>query len=467
MKQRLWVIGSLLDMGDGHGKVTLKLKSLFSVVTTLLSFMTVASFCIAAPTASAPAKPSASSPAAPAPSAGGVTLNITFPSAGNYYVRIPGQPPYHFMDQTATINLSAKPKIVYVDDAQTGNVAELPFPANGMLVLHATDFSYIRKVIINVTYSGQPVAAALVSLTAANYSKQVDMTPTDQGNVSFEDVPAGKAVLTITYGQNLSDRKDLMISTDHPAGPVTIPAALSNKTDTISTPTAASTPTASAAPAGNAPQTSPNSSSGPKPLPKPTGGNPAGQLINLLVGVVLVGGVVYLLYRWSKSGGMGDYLKKLGIDSHPTAPAGGAGTLISTPPPPVTDPSLCPFCGQKKDAMGNCACTLSGGVTSPAPAIGSQPRLVASGGLYSGNIYPLSGSQVSIGREATNTVSLSNDNTVSRRHASIEQSGGSYVIRDEGSSNGVYVNGVKISGMQPIHSGDEIQIGNTRFRFEA
>jgi pSer/pThr/pTyr-binding forkhead associated (FHA) protein len=74
---------------------------------------------------------------------------------------------------------------------------------------------------------------------------------------------------------------------------------------------------------------------------------------------------------------------------------------------------------------------------------------------------------VSIGREATNTVSLSNDNTVSRRHASIEQSGGSYVIRDEGSSNGVYVNGVKISGMQPIHSGDEIQIGNTRFRFEA
>ncbi len=464
MKQRLGVIGCLLEMGEGHGSISLIIKRLFSVVTTLLCFMTLAPFCFAAPTASAPAKPSASSPAASSPSASGVTLNITFPAAGDYYVRIHGQPPYHFMDQTATLNLPSKPKTIYVDDAQTGNVAESPFPANGMLVLHTTDFSYVRKVIVNVTYSGQPVTAALVSLTAANYSKQVDMTPTDQGNVSFDDVPAGKAVLTITYGQNLSDRKDLMISTDHPAGPVTIPAALSNKTDTISAQSAASTP---AAPAGNAPQTAPKPVAGPQPLPKPTGGNPAGQLINLLVGVVLVGGAVYLLYRWSKSGGMGDYLKKLGVDSHPTAPAGGAGTLNNAPPPPVTDPSLCSFCGQKKDAMGNCACTLSGGVTSPAPAMGNQPRLVASGGLYSGNIYPLSGSQVSIGRDATNAVPLSNDNTVSRRHATIEQSGGSYVIRDEGSSNGVYVNGVKISGMQPLHSGDEIQIGNTRFRFEA
>lgn len=464
MKLRLGVRDSRVKKGVGHETTSLKIRSLLLIVTTLLCLLTAASYCFAAPTTAAPAKPAASSPAAPSSSASGVTLNITFPSAGDYYVRIHGQPPYHFMDQTATLNLPSKPKTIYVDDAQTGNVAELPFPANGMLVLHATDFSYVRKVIINVTYAGLPVKAALVSLTAANYSKQVDMTPTDQGSVSFEDVPAGKAVLTITYGQNLSDHQDLMISTDHPAGPVTISAALSNKTDTLSAPPATSTTTA---PSSNAPQTSPKPSAGPQPLPKPIGANPAGQLINLLVGVVIVGGAVYLLYRWSKSGGMGDYLKKLGIDSHPTAPAGGAGTLNNTPSPPVTDPSLCPFCGQKKDAMGNCACTISGGVTSPAPAMGSQPRLVASGGVYSGNIYPLGGSLVSIGREATNTVVLSNDNTVSRRHASIEHSGGNYVIRDEGSSNGVFVNGVKISGMQPIRSGDEIQIGNTRFRFEA
>jgi pSer/pThr/pTyr-binding forkhead associated (FHA) protein len=39
-------------------------------------------------------------------------------------------------------------------------------------------------------------------------------------------------------------------------------------------------------------------------------------------------------------------------------------------------------------------------------------------------------------------------------------------VTDLGSSNGVFVNGVRIGGSQPLRSGDEVQIGNTRFRFE-
>ena len=76
------------------------------------------------------------------------------------------------------------------------------------------------------------------------------------------------------------------------------------------------------------------------------------------------------------------------------------------------------------------------------------------------------GSGVTLGREPTNTIALGNDTTVSRRHAAIRSESGEYVVSDEGSSNGVYVNGVKINGSQPLRPGDEIQIGNTRFRFE-
>jgi len=70
-----------------------------------------------------------------------------------------------------------------------------------------------------------------------------------------------------------------------------------------------------------------------------------------------------------------------------------------------------------------------------------------------------------MGREADNPIALPNDSTASRRHATITQSNGGYSIRDEGSSNGTFVNGVRITE-QALSAGDEIQIGGTKFRFE-
>ena len=47
-----------------------------------------------------------------------------------------------------------------------------------------------------------------------------------------------------------------------------------------------------------------------------------------------------------------------------------------------------------------------------------------------------------IGRESR-TLPLG-DNTVSRRHAELVPSGGTWILKDLGSSNGTYVNGVRI-----------------------
>jgi pSer/pThr/pTyr-binding forkhead associated (FHA) protein len=63
-------------------------------------------------------------------------------------------------------------------------------------------------------------------------------------------------------------------------------------------------------------------------------------------------------------------------------------------------------------------------------------------------------------------VSLAGDPTTSRRHAVIVQQNGRYLLRDEGSSNGTFVNGAQITE-HPLHSGDEIRIGGSQFRFEA
>jgi len=43
--------------------------------------------------------------------------------------------------------------------------------------------------------------------------------------------------------------------------------------------------------------------------------------------------------------------------------------------------------------------------------------------------------------------------------------GGQFVIYDEGSSNGTFVNNVRVE-RQPLRAGDVVQIGSTRFRFE-
>ena len=58
------------------------------------------------------------------------------------------------------------------------------------------------------------------------------------------------------------------------------------------------------------------------------------------------------------------------------------------------------------------------------------------------------------------------DANVSRRHAEVRPSGGSWTIHDLGSTNGVKVNGRRIAGPQSLHPGDRIEIGRSRLSFE-
>jgi hypothetical protein len=379
-------------------------------------------------------------------------LDLTVPDDGDYYLLSKGMPPYGFKDRHVSIPFKTRPGNIMVEDTKTGNLALFPYPKNGQIILNNSDFDHIRRVNVHITWSGLPVRAALVSLVNGSYSEHVALTPEQNGVAMFENVPSGKAKLTIQYGDNLSDMKDLLLSTDHTPGALNIEAALSNKTATL-------TP---AAPATAASPTSPS-------VKTPSGGAHAsqvGNLVNLIAGVVILGIAFYLLYWWWKSGGMTAFLNKVRMEA-------GTQTVDSSPfpgaaahPSPV-DSSICPFCGQKKDSAGNCACTIAGGVSPVAPvSVSSDPRLIGTGGVYSGSIFTLTGGINIIGREPSNAICLNNDTTVSRRHASIARSGLDFVIKDEGSANGVYINGIKITGEQIWKSGDEIQIGNTRFRLE-
>jgi len=79
--------------------------------------------------------------------------------------------------------------------------------------------------------------------------------------------------------------------------------------------------------------------------------------------------------------------------------------------------------------------------------------------------FALEGDAVSIGRSQDNDLTLP-DQFCSSRHALIVGTGAGYAVRDQGSKNGVFVNGVKIIEETPLRKGDEILLGSTRIVFD-
>jgi len=71
-----------------------------------------------------------------------------------------------------------------------------------------------------------------------------------------------------------------------------------------------------------------------------------------------------------------------------------------------------------------------------------------------------------IGRSMTADVELE-DMTVSRRHALIVRGEGKSVLLDDGSRNGVRLNGLRIERAEELKDGDVIALGRTQLRYAA
>lgn len=181
------------------------------------------------------------------------------------------------------------------------------------------------------------------------------------------------------------------------------------------------------------------------------------------------------------------------VDSIPLTGPVSYGTAPGSVAIPAS-PNVCSFCGQPRDAAGNCACSVPADVAAPvgAPsyaAVGADPayaatvmdpgampqysgaadvegpRLVAVGGPHAGQVFALTSEVMPIGRDPGQLIPLTSDSTASRRHASVQYVNGAWSVRDEGSSNGTWVNGVRIQD-QPLFPGDVIRVGSSELRFE-
>ena len=70
-----------------------------------------------------------------------------------------------------------------------------------------------------------------------------------------------------------------------------------------------------------------------------------------------------------------------------------------------------------------------------------------------------------IGRDRECNLVIRGDSKTSRRHATITRTPTAFLIKDDGSSNGTKVNGIKIKEPVTLKFGDKIEIGYRTFTF--
>jgi hypothetical protein len=96
---------------------------------------------------------------------------------------------------------------------------------------------------------------------------------------------------------------------------------------------------------------------------------------------------------------------------------------------------------------------------------GREAWLKVEAGFRSGRELILSKPLITIGRAESCDVGLFGDPAIERRHALIQRQGGDYVIMDEGTQSGTYVNGERITAPRVLHAGDAIRVGRCVLRF--
>jgi hypothetical protein len=74
----------------------------------------------------------------------------------------------------------------------------------------------------------------------------------------------------------------------------------------------------------------------------------------------------------------------------------------------------------------------------------------------------LPGAEVTVGRSRHCGCVLT-DETVSRRHAVVSHEDGTWWLRDLGSTNGTFVNGLRVTGETEVMPGDEVTFGDASF----
>jgi hypothetical protein len=354
---------------------------------------------------------------------------------------------------------------VFVWDKQSGNLASKTVQeAKKEGTWRVTPESYldVAQVKVKVESGGKPVAAAEVSLKDPRRETSQLLDPSMNGEVTFFAVKPGTLRISVKYRAQGAMAKPVTQILDAPlrrseaipALTVALPAGAASAEAPATAPTGENaatggtgeTPAVGKGASGKAPATTPD----------PSGPNPLGSIIGILIGLGVVGGLGYFVMKYAKKNPelVTEKLEQLGVqvpkpgDDQPLDPVASPAPMPAKPEPP-----------QKILLDGAAPDPIA---VAPASTAVSEPRLVAE----TGDAMPLPEGETVVGREVGLGLSLVGESTVSRRHAQLVRTGGTVILRDMGSTNGTFVNGAQVQGDTTLRNGDAVQFGAVRFRYE-
>ena len=94
----------------------------------------------------------------------------------------------------------------------------------------------------------------------------------------------------------------------------------------------------------------------------------------------------------------------------------------------------------------------------------AAPRaLLITGGPLTGTSLPLGGSTITIGRAPSSTLVI-DDPYASSRHASLHEENGDWILVDDGSTNGTFVDDERMAEPIRLAVGVPVRIGQTTFQ---
>lgn len=337
---------------------------------------------------------------------------------------------------------------LYVWNHTTNNIAVKPIKeiAGKGWAVKPTDDKLIGAFTVRVERKGQAVQAAKLNVSAKGRSEERLIDPSAQGEATFFGYPLGD--ISVKVGYNTTDQKAGSEAQIFPEGasrgkatPV-LTIALADDVATV----------APAAPAGK-------KSDAAKGDPEAgQAKNPAGTLVMVLAALVLVGGIGYWVLTSMKNHPkvFEEKLAALGVQiPKPQDPDDAGPPIAAVPIAPAPPPSI---------VLDDGAPTPLALGLAPAPiaAPTGEPTLLSE----TGGRAPIPAGDTIVGREEGLGLSLVGETTVSRRHAQLTRADHSVVLTDLGSTNGTFVNGIRLQGEATLKPGDHVQFGSVKFRFE-
>jgi hypothetical protein len=359
------------------------------------------------------------------------------------------------LSRDGTVSLPVPPGLsterahLEVQDTGRNLLAILPVDFTQTVPLTAEQFQYVSSVQIPVQRDGKPVLGVTVRLASPSVSRpfhqERTLTAKDNGVARFRNIPLNEPlVLNILSGSHEPRMETRTLTGANAPDGYDWPAVRVDWPDVRTV-----TEEEVAAAQRNA---------GPG-IPASGGDGTDSTIIRLAMALgacgVLIGALVWLLV-----------MRRAPQPARLPARALSALDVPAATLPNADMPALRP----KEEVLAVAAHNglPQGGSTTAFDFVEEQRQLVGLTGLYAGQNFVLNGPICGVGRDLDNTVALTQDTSVSRHHATIHITGGQYSVADHGSSNGTVLNGVRLAAgtPQPLRSGDELEIGKTRFRFE-